>query len=98
MEDLYDEIVECVTPYIKKTLIFWMRPVELGLHVAITPCYLTTGDSYKSLSYQFREASNMISSIVPETCRATVAVYGDEVMQVPSTPEEWKEGAHGFEQ
>ncbi|XP_066975354.1 uncharacterized protein [Macrobrachium rosenbergii] len=40
----------------------------------------------------------MISGIVPETCRAIVAAYGDEVMQVANTPEQWKEVARGFEQ
>ncbi|XP_066969997.1 uncharacterized protein [Macrobrachium rosenbergii] len=98
MEDLFDEIVECVTPYMKKTLTFWRRPIEPGLCVAIALRYLATGESYKSLPYQFRVAANTICSIVPETCRAIVATYGGEVMQVPSTPEEWKEVALGFEE
>ncbi|XP_066968283.1 uncharacterized protein [Macrobrachium rosenbergii] len=93
MEELFNEIVEHVTPYIKKTLTFWRRPIEPGLRVAITPCYLATGESYRSLSYQFCVAANTICSIVPEICRAIAAAYGDEVMQVPSTPEEWKEVA-----
>ncbi|XP_066947159.1 uncharacterized protein [Macrobrachium rosenbergii] len=40
----------------------------------------------------------MISGIVPESCRAIVAAYRNEVMQVPSTPEQWKEVARGFEE
>ena len=51
-----------------------------------------------SMSFQFREAPNMISNIMLETCRAILAAYGNEVMQVPSTPEEWKEVARKFEQ
>ena len=97
-EELFDEIVERVTPHIKKKLTFWRRPIEPGLRVAITLRYLATGESYKSLSYQFRVAHNTICHIVPETCRAIVAVYGDEVMQVPSTPDEWKQVARGYEQ
>ncbi|XP_066990479.1 uncharacterized protein [Macrobrachium rosenbergii] len=33
-----------------------------------------------------------------ETCRAIVAAFGDEELQVPQTPEAWQEVAHGFEE
>lgn len=64
--------------------------------MAITLRFLATGDSYKSLSYAFRVAHNTISYSVPATCRAIVAVYGDEELQVPQTPEAWKQVARGL--
>ncbi|XP_064100819.1 uncharacterized protein LOC135211441 [Macrobrachium nipponense] len=95
--NFFNEIVERVTLYIGKTLTFWRRPILPGLRVAIIS-FLTTGDSYKSLSFQFRVAHNTISSIVPGTCRAIVAAFGDEVIQLPTTPEEWKTVARGFQE
>ncbi|XP_066983806.1 uncharacterized protein [Macrobrachium rosenbergii] len=96
--DLFNEIVERATPYIQKKVTFWRKPIEPGVRVVITLRFLVTGDSYKSLQYLFRVAHNTISHIVPETCRAIVAVFGDEELQVPPTPEARQEVAWGFEE
>ncbi|KAK3883340.1 hypothetical protein Pcinc_012376 [Petrolisthes cinctipes] len=85
--DLFNQIVERVRPHIEKSRTFWREPSEPALRVAITLRFLATGNSYKSLGYAFRVAPNTISLLVPETCRAIVAAYGDEVMQRPDTPE-----------
>ena len=50
-EDIFKEIVQRVTPRIKRELTFWRRPIKPGLQVAITLRYLATGESYRSLSY-----------------------------------------------
>lgn len=97
-KDLFNEIVERVTPYIQKKVTFWRKPTEPGLRVAITLRFLATSDSYKSLQYSFRVAHNTISHIVPETYRAIVAAFRDEDLQVPQTPEVWQEVAQGFEE
>ncbi|XP_066973189.1 uncharacterized protein [Macrobrachium rosenbergii] len=97
-KDLFNEIVEWVTPMIQKKVTFWRKPIEPGLRVAITLCFLATGDSYKSPQYSFCVAHNTISHIVPETCRAIVAAFRDEELQVPQTPEAWQEVARGFEE
>ena len=59
--------------------------------------YLATGDSYKSLQYGFRISHNAICSIVPQTCEAIIAEYGEEVLVCPKTPEEWKDVSKVFE-
>ncbi|XP_066938955.1 uncharacterized protein [Macrobrachium rosenbergii] len=96
--DIFSDIVEGVTPYIEKQRTFWREPLTPGLCAAITLRFLATGDSYKSLQYAFRVANNAISCIVPETCRAIVSAFGDEELQVPQTPEAWKQVARGFEE
>ena len=80
---LFDDIVERVTPLIQKKTTFWRKPIPAGLRVAITLRFLATGDSYKSLQYSFRVAHNTISQTVPETCRAIITVYGDEELRTP---------------
>ena len=49
-EELFNHTVECVISYIQKWT-FWRKPLEPGLHVAITLRFLATGDSYKSVAY-----------------------------------------------
>ena len=96
-EALFDEIVLLVTPHIRRRMTYWRRPIEPGLRVAITLRYLATGETYRSLAYQFRVAPNTISKIVPDTCRAIVAEFGDEYLHTPNTADEWKQVARGFE-
>ncbi|XP_064115028.1 uncharacterized protein LOC135221135 [Macrobrachium nipponense] len=65
-EELFNEIVERVLPLIKKKLTFWRRPIEPGLRLAITLRFLAAGESYKSLTFQFRVAPDTVSDIVTE--------------------------------
>lgn len=97
-KDLFNQIVERVRPHLQRETTFWREPLDVGLRVAITLRFLATGNTYRSIGYAFRVAHNTISKLVPETCRAIVAEYGDEVMQLPDTPEGWKEVASGFEE
>ena len=96
-ETIFQELVERVRPIIQKQSTNWREPINVGLRLAITLRFLATGDSYRTLAYAFLVAPNTISSIVPETCRAIVAVLGDEVLKMPNTPEGWREVAKGFE-
>ena len=97
-EDLFNEIVERVRPYLEKKTTWWRDPLEVGLRVAITLRFLATGNSYKSLGYAFRVAANTISLIIPETCRAIIDAYAEEVITLPTTPQKWKEIAQVFEE
>ncbi|XP_050724603.1 uncharacterized protein LOC127002564 [Eriocheir sinensis] len=93
---LFDEIVERVTPHIKKQTTWWIYPLEPGLRVDITLRFLATGYSYMNRQYSFRVPHNTISGIVPETCRAIVAEYGSEELRTPQTQAEWLQVAAGF--
>ena len=50
------------------------------------------------MGFSFRVAPNTISLLVPETCRAIIAEYGEEVIKLPTSPAEWKKVAQGFEE
>ncbi|XP_063875924.1 uncharacterized protein LOC135108951 [Scylla paramamosain] len=95
-EEVFSEIVDRVRSFNEKSRTFWREPLDPGLRVAITLRFLATGNSYKSLGFAFGVGPSTISLVVPETCRAIVAAYGDEVMQVPDTTKGWKEVARGF--
>lgn len=94
-KDLLQDITERVQSHIQKEKTLMRDPLDVGLRVVITMRYLATGNSCKSLSYAFSVAPNTICNIVPQTCRAISAVYGDEV-KLLDAPEGRKEVARGF--
>jgi len=93
---MFQELLDRVGPRLLKKDSFWRKALVPGLKLAITLRHLATGDSYQSLMYAFRVASNTISSFVPEVCEAILAEYQEEVISTPSTPEGWKEIAEVF--
>ena len=63
----------------------------LGEKLALTIRYLATGESYTSLSYQFRVGRSTISKFLPEVCRAIQDEFTREYLRCSTTPDEWKE-------
>ena len=59
--------------------------------LALTIRYLATGDSYTSLSCQFRVGRSTISKFLPEVCRAIQDEFTREYLGCPTSPDEWKE-------
>lgn len=95
-QELFQELLVRLDHVLQKNTRY-RQPLEPGLKLAITLRHLATGDSYKSLMYSFRVAYNTISLFVPEVCDAIVAVYGEEVISCPTTPDEWRAVAKKFQ-
>ena len=91
--DLFQEMVK-FTLHLEKTT-FMREPLDVGLKLATTLCYLATENSYLSLQYSFRVEVSTICKFLPEVCKAIIEVYKEEVLRCPK-PEEWKEVAEGF--
>jgi len=87
--DMFQELVDRVSPIIAKQDTNFRKALEPGLKIAITLRYLATGETSKSLGYGFRVAYNSICLFLPEVCRVIVQVLADEVMKTPTTPDEW---------
>jgi hypothetical protein len=58
--------------------------------LAITLCYLTTGNSQISLSFEFRVGRSTICSIIRDTCLALWESLQPEFVRAPSSEEDWK--------
>ncbi|KAK3916597.1 Protein ANTAGONIST OF LIKE HETEROCHROMATIN PROTEIN 1 [Frankliniella fusca] len=96
----------CVTPAVFDELLAKVRPhlerrnmpsrIEPGERLALTLRYLASGDSQKSLSYEFLISPSTISGIVLETCNTLWDVLVGEVFIVPSA-ENFATIAHDFE-
>jgi hypothetical protein len=94
--ELFDEIVERLTPHIEKKDTAMRKAISPAERLAITLRYMATGNSYHSLMYEFRVAHNTISIIVRETCEAIIKEFKMEVLPTPCTNEEWQDVADGF--
>lgn len=93
--DMFRELLVRVGPHITKSDQA-RPPLEPGLKLAVTLRFLATGESYHSLSYQFRVAHNTISLFVPEVCEAIREEYLAEQFTTPSDPQGWMEVERTF--
>ena len=50
------------------------EPLQLGLKLDATLRFLANGDSYPSLQYSFRVEASTICKLIPEVCKAIIAV------------------------
>ncbi len=76
---MFQELVDRLTSLISKLNTNYRKALDPGLKVAITLCYLATGDSSKSLQYGFRVAYNTICLLIAEVSSAIVDAYHEEV-------------------
>ncbi len=81
---IFQEMVERLTLIISKQDNNYHKALDPGLKVVIT-----TEDSSKGLQYGFRVTYNTICLLIPEVCAAIVEMYHEEVIQTPTTPEDW---------
>ena len=65
--------------------------------LTVTIRFLATGETYRSLSYQFRMSRSAISYIVKEVCDAVNKNLSPVYLKVPATAEEWLEISAKFE-
>jgi len=93
---LYDEVLLRVEGRIEKKDTY-RKSLPHGLKLSITLRHLACGDNYPSLSYNFRVAPNTISLIINEVCDAIKAEFAAEVIQCPTTTEEWTAITEQFE-
>ena len=57
-------------PHLARQATNYRAPISVGEKLALTIRYLATGESYTSLSCQFRVGRSTISKFLPEVCRA----------------------------
>ena len=62
--------------------------------LAITLRFLATGESYKSLRYQYRISDSAISLFIKSVSDAIYNVLKGKYLKMPSTEAEWKDIAN----
>ena len=66
--------------------------------LTLTIRFLATGETYRSLCFQFRISVSAISYIVKQVCKAIYEHLEPEYLKVPETNEEWLEVAARYEE
>ena len=65
------------------------NPVQADERLALTLRFLATGETFQSLSFQYRISLNAISCIVKSCCKAIVEQMASNFIKVPSTEAVW---------
>ncbi|XP_073765400.1 uncharacterized protein [Danio rerio] len=65
--------------------------------LSLTLRFLATGETFKSLRFQYRIGTSIISQIVVQTCAALYQVMKTDYLKTPSTEAEWQLIAQDFE-
>ena len=94
--ELFQEMVERLTPILAKRETRMRHPLPVGLKLAVTLRFLATGNTYTSLQYSFRVSKSAISRFVPRVCQAIIDAYKNETLICPTTAEEWNKIASEF--
>ncbi|XP_064102690.1 uncharacterized protein LOC135212852 [Macrobrachium nipponense] len=94
--ELFEEMVERLTPLLKKKDMKMRLAQEVGLKFAVTLCHLASGNDYTSLQYSFIVSKSSICRFIPVVCQTIIDIYKPEVMKCPKTPEEWNDVAKRF--
>ncbi|CAF4773929.1 unnamed protein product [Pieris macdunnoughi] len=68
-------------------------PAKIKLEDTLS--FVSTGNSYRSLSHLFRLPKSSISQIISEVCQEIKRALKDHI-KVPSTPHEWEQIEKGF--
>ena len=77
--EFFEMIKTRLEPRLARQATNYRAPISVGETLALTIRYLATGESYTSLSCQFRVGRSTISKFLPEVCRA----IHDEFTRVP---------------
>ena len=76
-------------PKITKKITRFCLPISPEGMLAITLQFLATGETYKSLMYQYRVSQVSISRFVPEVCQVIIESFMEECMSLPDSKEKW---------
>ena len=87
---MFRELLARLTPRISKQDTNYRPAIKPGVRLAVTLKYLATGETYHSLSFAFRVPHNTISQIIKDVCQAIIDEYANEVVDTPTSPDDWK--------
>ena len=85
----YNYILRKIEKYITpRQIIGGHETINAKARLALTLRFLATGETYRSLCFQFRISRAAISYIIVQVCKA-IRIHLAEYMIVPNTTEEW---------
>ncbi|XP_067285679.1 uncharacterized protein [Pseudorasbora parva] len=92
----FNFLLEKVAPHITKKDTHLRKAISPKERLSVTLRFLATGETFNSLSFQYRIGSTTLSRIVMETCAALTSVLREEYLKTPTTESAWKAIAKDF--
>ena len=93
--DILQLIEQYITP---NTILRGNKVICAKARLTVTIRFLATGETFRSLSFQFRISRGAISYIVTEVCNAVIKNMSHVYLKLPSSAEEWLEISSKFEE
>lgn len=75
----FEELLSLVSINIQRKNTLFRDAIPAKIKIEVTLSFLTTGDSYKSLSRMFRLPKPTISKIIPEVCQEIKRALKDHI-------------------
>ncbi|CAN7992083.1 unnamed protein product, partial [Ixodes hexagonus] len=94
-ETTFKEVLDCIGPLIEKEDTNMRESVKPDTRLELTLRFLATGESQKSLAYQFRLAPATVHEALWETCHAICNTLG-HLVHTPATEAEWMAKVEDF--
>ena len=89
-------LAQLIGPNVKKQDTFMSMSIPPSERLPLTICFLANGESFQSLSFQFRIGKAIVSGIVTEVCDAICDVLGKDFLETPNLAEKRNEIAELF--
>ncbi|KAK0137549.1 Protein ALP1-like [Merluccius polli] len=94
--DDFNSLLDKVQPLIQRKDTTLRKAITARQRLSVTLRFLATGESFRSLCFQYRIGRSTIGQIVTETCEALCMVLKDH-LKTPTTEAGWREVARGFQ-
>lgn len=95
----FKEILAFIEPYItpkESGVMGAHQTISAAQRLVLTIRFLATGETYKSLSFQFRVSERTLSYIVDEVTKAITEYIGKEYIKIPSSVDDWNKISEKF--
>lgn len=92
----FSELANVVSQSIRKQNTTMRMAIPARERLALTLRFLVTGESFQSLSFQFRIGKTTVGDVVQEVCEAIYYALAEEFLQTPNQEYKWKKIAEQF--
>ena len=97
--DTFLNLLAAIEPFISPQESYHGVPtIKANERLTLTLRFLATGETFRSLGFQFRISRSAISYIVISVCEALINHLGNLYLKTPSTNEEWMSVAREFQE
>lgn len=95
-EEQFDFIFNILEPFICKKDTNWRKAIPAEMRLSMTLVYLSSGDSFSTLSVLFRVGISTLREIVLDVCTAIFTHLQPLYLSTPNDEDSWKAIADGF--